>query len=65
MDQSKEFDTLTYSSIKTFRNCRRMYDLRYNRCLVPIDEDFRRAGAGEHFSRLHGAMAWARQGGAR
>ena len=53
MDQSKEFDTLTYSSIKTFRNCRRMYDLRYNRCLVPIDEDSDARALGSIF---HGCM---------
>jgi len=39
MDQTKELDTLTYSALKAFRNCRRMYDLRYNRGLVPLEED--------------------------
>jgi len=39
MKDTDDMDTLTYSGIKTFRNCRRMYDLRYNRCLVPIEED--------------------------
>jgi len=39
MNQEKELDTLTYSALKTFRNCRRMYDLRYNRGLAPLEED--------------------------
>ena len=39
MNQPKELDTLTYSALKAFRNCRRMYDLRYNRSLVPLEED--------------------------
>ena len=39
MNQIKDFDTLTYTALKTFRNCRKMYDLRYNRGLVPLEED--------------------------
>ncbi len=39
MPDEKDREILTYSSIKTFRNCRRMYDLRYNRHLMPVDED--------------------------
>lgn len=39
MNQEKEFDTLTYSALKAFRNCRRMYDHRYNRGLAPLMED--------------------------
>lgn len=39
MITTDDMDTLTYSGIRTFRNCRRMYDLRYNRGLVPIEED--------------------------
>ncbi len=39
MPDEKDREILTYSSIKTFRNCRRMYDLRYNRHLMPLEED--------------------------
>lgn len=39
MNHSNGLDTLTYTALKAFRNCRRMYDLRYNRCLVPLEED--------------------------
>ncbi len=39
MSQEKEYDTLTYSALRAFRNCRRMYDLRYNRQLAPLEQD--------------------------
>lgn len=32
-------DVLTYSSLQTFRNCRRKFDYRYNRELVPLEKD--------------------------
>jgi len=49
MSQEKEYDTLTYSALKTFRNCRRMYDLRYNQQLAPLGrEDSLWLGAAFH-----------------
>ncbi len=53
MNQENALDTLTYSALKMFRNCRRMYDLRYNRHLVPIDEDSDAKALGTIF---HGCM---------
>lgn len=53
MQNDKDREVLTYSSIKTFRNCRRMYDLRYNRHLAPIDEDSDARALGTIF---HGSM---------
>ncbi len=53
MQNDKDVEILTYSSIKTFRNCRRMYALRYNRHLVPIDEDSDAKALGTIF---HGSM---------
>ena len=53
MQNDRDREILTYSSIKTFRNCRRMYDLRYNRHLAPIDEDSEAQALGTIF---HGSM---------
>lgn len=53
MQNEQDFEILTYSSIKTFRNCRRMYDLRYNRHLAPVDEDEEARTLGTIF---HGCM---------
>jgi len=39
VNTSNNLAKLTYTSLKTFRNCRRMHDLRFNRCLAPLEED--------------------------
>lgn len=60
MNQEKGFDTLTYSALKAFRNCRRMYDLRYNRQLAPLEQDDSLAlGSAFHncLERWHGRDA--------
>ncbi|OQA87748.1 MAG: PD-(D/E)XK nuclease superfamily protein [bacterium ADurb.Bin236] len=59
MADDRDRETLTYSSIRAFRNCRKMYDLRYNQHLAPIDEDSEAQALGTIF---HGSMErWHRR----
>lgn len=46
-------ETITYSSAKTFRNCRKMHDLKYNHCLAPISDEAETLALGTIF---HGCM---------
>ncbi len=59
MQEFKDREILTYSSLKTFRNCRRMYDIRNNRCLVPLEDESDAQNLGAIF---HGCMErWYRR----
>lgn len=53
MSDEKDREILTYSSIRAFRNCRKMYDLRYNQHLAPLEEDSEAQALGTIF---HGSM---------